>query len=69
MCYARCQGNKEKDTSCFAPMTGNGYIPPIEYLVIYFIVENNKVNETDKNNKRLSNEKSCLVVRNWMILF
>ena len=50
-------------------MTGNGYIPPIEYLVIYFIVENNKVNETDKNKKRLSNEKSCLVVRNWMILF
>lgn len=40
----------------------------LEYLVIYFIVEN-KVNETDKNKKRLSNEKSCLVVRNWMILF
>ena len=41
----------------------------LEYLVIYFIVENDKVNETDKNKKRLSNEKSCLVVRNWMILF
>ena len=40
----------------------------LEYLVIYFIVEI-KVNETDKNKKRLSNEKSCLVVRNWMILF
>ena len=26
----------------------------LENLVIYFIVENNKVNETDKNKKRLS---------------
>ena len=26
----------------------------LEYLVIYFTVENNEVNETDKNKKRLS---------------